>query len=107
MKSFNMFRLGVLVGLGAAALFLSPACKAQEVSSDHFTDTGVQGVYENAPVKAVAPKPKQTVQTHAQKQANSPAVLEATERTPLAAAQGGSKSASKNRKQAPAGSKKP
>jgi len=39
-----------LVGLG---LFLSfpPACKAQEVSPDHFTDSGVEGV--TVPTRAV------------------------------------------------------
>jgi hypothetical protein len=54
MKSFGMLKiLLILVDLGAALVF-SPACKAQKVSPDHFTDTGVQDVYESAPGKAVA-----------------------------------------------------
>lgn len=107
MKSFRMCRLSMLIGLGAAAFLLSPACKAQEVSSDHFTDTGVQNVHENLPVKAVTPKPKQTVQTQAHKQTNSPAILEATERTPVVPAQRGSKPVSTKRKSAQTGPKKP
>ena len=63
MKSFRMLKLPMmLVGLGAA-LALSPSCKAQEVSPDHFTDTGVQNVYESAPAKTAAPKPKQSQPT--------------------------------------------
>lgn len=106
MKSFGMYRLSLLLGFGAAALFLSPAAKAQEVSSDHFTETGVQNVYETAPVKAATPKPKRTVETQARSRNNSPAVLEASARTPLLAAQGGSKTASSKRKSAQAGPKK-
>jgi hypothetical protein len=43
----------MLLGFGAA-LILSPACKAQESSPDHFTDTGVQDVYQPAPAKPAA-----------------------------------------------------
>ena len=54
----------ILVGsLGLAAMLLvsTPSCKAQEVSPDHFTDTGVQNVYEGAPAQVAAPAAKQSV----------------------------------------------
>jgi hypothetical protein len=42
-------------------LVSTPSCKAQEVSPDHFTNTGVQDVYEGAPAKVAAPKAKQNL----------------------------------------------
>jgi hypothetical protein len=42
----------------AAALILTPACQAQEVSPDHFTETGIEGISPVASTKA-APSPKQ------------------------------------------------
>jgi len=60
MKPYEMLKLPVLLlGFGGALIF-APACKAQEVSPDHFTDTGVQNVYQAAPNQAVAPKTSQT-----------------------------------------------
>jgi hypothetical protein len=44
----------ILIGsmsLAAMLLVSTPSCKAQEVSPDHFTDTGVQDVYDAAPAK--------------------------------------------------------
>jgi len=56
MKPFRILKFPmILVGLGAA-LGISPACKAQEVSPDHFTDTGLQDVYNAPPAKTGAPK---------------------------------------------------
>jgi hypothetical protein len=49
------------MGLAAMLLVSTPSCKAQEVSPDHFTDTGVQNVYEGAPTQAAAPAAKQSV----------------------------------------------
>ena len=49
------------VGLAAMLLVSTPSCKAQEVSPDHFTDTGVQDVYEPALAKVSAPKAKQNL----------------------------------------------
>jgi hypothetical protein len=43
------------LGLAATLLVSTPSCKAQEVNPDHFTDTGVQDVYEGAPVKLAKP----------------------------------------------------
>jgi hypothetical protein len=60
------------------ALLFSPACKAQEVNPDHFTNTGVQDVYEAAPGKVTAPKVKQkllTLQSRT-RQINLPATLQ-------------------------------
>jgi len=110
MKSFVMLKLPmVLVGLGAA-LVLSPACKAQEVSPDHFTDTGIQDVYDGAQNKASASKLKQSpsktqARTH---QTNSPATLKpVAKRTPVSAAQPGPKAVADKRKTVPSTSKKP
>jgi hypothetical protein len=48
------------MGLAAMLLVSTPSCKAQEVSPDHFTDTGVQDVYDAAPGTVAAPAMKQT-----------------------------------------------
>ena len=49
----KQFLLGRAILLGsfslAMTLFCASSSKAQEISSDHFTDTGVQNVHENAP----------------------------------------------------------
>ena len=86
MKPLGMLKIPMIwVGLGAA-LVLSPASKAQEVSPDHFTDTGVQDVYEGIPSKAAAPKVKQNpsaAQARAH-QSNSPVTLQpAAKRIPV------------------------
>jgi hypothetical protein len=49
------------LGLAAMLLVSTPTCKAQEVNPDHFTDTGVQDVYEGAPAKLAAPIVKQNL----------------------------------------------
>src|SRR5579859_593723 len=52
MNSDKQFFLGRAILLGsiglAMTLFSASSGKAQEISSDHFTDTGVQNVHENA-----------------------------------------------------------
>src|SRR5262245_52196115 len=57
MMSHNQFVLGRAILLGsfglAMTLFSASSSKAQEVSPDHFTDTGVQNVHENAPAARV------------------------------------------------------
>jgi hypothetical protein len=61
MKPFRMLKIPVILLGFAGALILSPACKAQqEVSPDHFTDTGVEHIYQAAPHKAAAHELKQT-----------------------------------------------
>jgi hypothetical protein len=109
MKSFGMLKIPmILVGFGAA-LALTPACKAQEVSPDHFTATGVQDVYEGAAGKAAAPKihqksPAAQARTH---QTNSPATLQpVAKRAPVAATQPGPKAIADKRKSVPATTKK-
>lgn len=60
MRPFGTWKLPViLLGLGGA-MALSPACKAQEVNPDHFTDTGIEGATSAAPHKTAAAKPKQS-----------------------------------------------
>lgn len=109
MKYFGMLKLPMLlVGLGAA-LALSPACKAQEVSPDHFTDTGVQNVYENAPAQAATAKPKQSQSASQARssQANQSASLQpVAKRTPVSATQPGPKTVADKRKTVPATPKK-
>jgi hypothetical protein len=109
MKPFGMLKIPmILVGFGAA-LVLTPACKAQEVSPDHFTATGVQDVYQGAPGKAVAPKlqqkpPATQARTH---QTNSPTTLQpVAKRTLVSATQPGSQALADKRKSVPATPKK-
>ena len=109
MKSFGMWKLPMIyVGLGAALAF-SPACKAQEASPDHFTDTGVQDVYEPGSAKAATPKPKQN-QSAAQarsSQTNASATLQpVAKRTPISATQPGPKAVADKRKSVAATPKK-
>jgi hypothetical protein len=109
MKSFRMLKLPMmLVGLGAA-LALSPSCKAQEVSPDHFTDTGVQNVYESAPAQKVAPKPKQSqsaAQVRSSQTKPSATVHPVAKHTPVSATQPGPTTVADKRKSAPATPKK-
>jgi hypothetical protein len=49
------------LGLAAMLLVSTPSCKAQEVNPDHFTDTGVQDVYEGAPAKVARLNVKQNL----------------------------------------------
>src|SRR6202521_2213799 len=78
------------LGLAAMLLVSTPSCKAQEVNPDHFTDTGVQDVYEGAPAKVATPMLKQNLsatQTR-QHQINSPATVHTVaKRTSLWSAQ--------------------
>lgn len=79
----------ILAGVGAAML-LSPSCKAQEVSNDHFTDSGVQNVYDGASAKQVVPKPKQKpapVQASAHHKTNPVTLQAAAQRAPVLSAQ--------------------
>jgi len=108
MKSFGMLKIPmILVGFGAA-IVLSPACKAQEVSPDHFTATGVQDVYEGAAGKAAAPKVQQKSASQARaRQSSSPATLQpVAKRAPVAATQPGPKAIADKRKSVPATPKK-
>jgi hypothetical protein len=59
MKAFRMLNIPVMVLGFGGVLLLSPACKGQEVSPAHFTDMGVEDVYQAAPHQVVAPKLKQ------------------------------------------------
>jgi hypothetical protein len=66
------------LGLAAMLLVSTPSCKAQEVNPDHFTDTGVQDVYDGAPAKVATPIAKQNrsaAQVRRQ-QLNSPATVQ-------------------------------
>ena len=84
MNSDKQFFLGRAILLGsiglAMTLFSASSGKAQEISSDHFTDTGVQNVHENAS----ATRFKATASGAQQKQLSSQA---RDLQTPLAASQ--------------------
>ena len=109
MKSLGMLKLPmILAGLGAALAF-SPACKAQEANPDHFTDSGVQDVYEASSAKAAAPKPKQNHSASPSRtsQTNLSAALQpVAERTPVSATQISPKTVADKRKTVPANPKK-
>lgn len=109
MKPFGILKFPlILAGLGAALAF-SPACRAQEVSPDHFTDTGVQDVYEPAKDKPAAPKLQQkpaAPQTRAHQTASPGTLQPVSKRTPVAAAQPGTRAVADKRKSAPASPKK-
>jgi len=101
MKPFGMLKIPmILVGLGAA-LVLSPACKAQEVSPDHFTDTGVQDVYNAAPSTAPAAKLKKkapATQQHTHQTSSSAALQPVAKRTPVSATQPGARAVADNKR---------
>src|SRR5258708_18035481 len=110
MKAFRMLNIPImLLGFGGA-LILSPACKAQEVSPDHFTDTGVEDVYQAAPHQVAVPKLKQTppVSEARNQQTDSPATLQlATNRNSLLRTQPSTLAIQEKRKTAPRKPKKP
>ena len=110
MKPFVMLKLPiVLVGFGAA-LLLSPACKAQEVSPDHFTDSGVQNVYEITSAKPVTTKAtlKPQATPPRTRQTTAPATLQpVAKRTPVSVTQPNPKAVADKRKPIPPATKKP
>jgi hypothetical protein len=92
------------IGLAAMLLVSTPSCKAQEVSPDHFTDTGVQDVYEGSPAKVAAPAVKQNLpasQTRAHRINSSTAAQPAAKRTSLLYSQLDSPAVADKRKPAP------
>lgn len=97
------------IGLVAMLLLSTPSCKAQEVSPDHFTATGVQDVYENAPAKVATPNSQQKLpdsKTRRHKM-SSPGMPQASpKRTSLLHAQPGRQVVSKKHKSAPIASTK-
>jgi hypothetical protein len=82
----RFWKIPVIVLSFGAALILPSACKAQEVSPDHFTDTGVQDVFPAAPHKVAAPRLKSSLTLQARNhQTNLPAALHASAREQVAA----------------------
>jgi hypothetical protein len=65
------------LGLAAMLLVSTPSCRAQEVNPEHFTDTGVQDVYEAAPVNVATPVVKQSLSSRPvpKHQIHSPAAV--------------------------------
>jgi len=56
---FNILRMPVIFLGFTGALLLSPAGKAQEITSDHFMEAGVLNVYQPVAGKAAQPAVKQ------------------------------------------------
>ena len=112
MKPFVMLKFPMmLVGVGAA-LLLSPACQAQEVSPDHFTDAGVQNVYEIAVAKPATATPKapqkpQATQTRTRQTATPATLQPVTKRTPISDSRPVTPAVADKRKPVPLATKKP
>ncbi len=110
MKPFRMFKIPViLLGFGGV-LILSPACKAQEVSPDHFTATGVEDLHQAAPQKVAAPKPMQTLpasQARNQRADSATTLQLTTTRNSSLPVQPGTLAIAEERKIAPRKPKKP
>jgi hypothetical protein len=106
-----MLKMPVILLGFTGALLLSPAGKAQqEVTSDHFTDSGVLNVYESAASKVAATTVKQTPATlQARKlQPGSASTLQpANKRGSSLPAKPESQAAAEKRKPAPTQLKKP
>jgi len=115
MKSLRMFKLPVLLlGVGGALLF-APGCKAQEVSPDQFTATGVADVYHaSAPAKtaktaktAVKLKSNAQVSPLRAGQADSRPNLQLASNIAAVPAQSAAQPAERKRKPASSSPKKP
>jgi hypothetical protein len=97
------------IGLVAMLLLSTPSCKAQEVSPDHFTATGVQDVYENAPAKVATSNSQQKLpdsKTRRHKMSSPGMPQPSPKRTSLMHAQPGRQVVSKKHKPAPIASTK-
>ena len=110
MKSFNTFKLPVILLGFTGALLLSPAGKAQEVTSDHFSDTGVLNVYELRAGKVAAPAVKQmpaAVQARKQQSGSASALQRTAKRGSSLPAKPEAQTIPDKRKPAPVERKKP
>ncbi len=110
MKPFRMFKISItLLGFGGA-LILSPVCQAQEVSPDHFTSTGVEGLHQAVPQRVAALRPMQTPPASQARnhRTDSPTTLQLTAtRNSSLAAQPSALAIPEKRKVAPRKPKKP
>lgn len=110
MQSFNMLKMPVILLGFTGALLLSPAGKAQEVTSDHFSDTGVLNVYELGAGKVAAPAVKQmplSVQARKQQTGSASSLQRTAKRGSSLPAKPEGQAVTKKRKPAPTESKKP
>jgi hypothetical protein len=88
-------------------LFSTPPCKAQEIVPNHFTETGVQDIYESAPIKVAASKGQQKL-LNSQTNSHEPGTLQAsTKRTRLLHVRSGNRTVAIERKPALSAVKKP
>jgi len=86
MKPFAMLRMPILLCGFGAALLLSPACKAQEASSEQFADRNT-APFEAVSKAAVAPKAEQakpkSATSHAPAHTKKAEPVETAQLTPI------------------------
>ena len=110
MASFNMLKMPVILLGFAGALVLSPAGKAQEVTSDHFSDTGVLNVYQPVASKAAQAAVKQmpaAVQARKQQTGSASSLQRTAKRGSSLPAKPEAQALTDKRKPAPVDRKKP
>ncbi len=110
MKSFNILNLSVILLGFTGALLISPASKAQEVTADLFTESGVLNVYEHGAGKAVTATAKQmpaVVQARKQQNGSASPLQRTAKRGSSLLAQPEAQTLPEKRKPAPVERKKP
>ena len=110
MKSFNMLKMPVILLGFAGTLLLSPASKAQEVTSDHFMEAGVLNVYQPIASNAAPALVKQmpaAVQARKQPTGSASPLQRTAKRGFSLPAKPEAQAATDERKPAPTESKKP
>jgi hypothetical protein len=109
-KFFNLLRMPVILLGFTGALLLSPAGKAQEVTSDHFMEAGVLNVYEPVASKAAQPAVKQmpaAVQARKQQTGSASSLQRTAKRGSSLLAKPDAQAVTEKRKPTPTELKKP
>lgn len=110
MTSFNLLKLPVILLGFAGTLLLSPTGKAQEVTSDHFSETGVLNVYQPVAGKSAQPAVKQmpaAVQARKQQTGSASSLQRTAKRATSLPAKPEAQAVTEKPKPAPAERKKP
>jgi hypothetical protein len=109
-KSFNILKMSVILLGFTGALLLSPASKAQEVTSDHFMEAGVLNVYEPVAGKAAPAAVKQmpaAVQARKQQTGSASSLQRTAKRGSSLLAKPDAQAVTEKRKPTPTELKKP
>ncbi len=110
MKFFNMLKMAVILLGFTGAMLLSPAGKAQEITSDHFMEAGVLNVYQPIASNAAPALVKQmpaAVQARKQPTGSASPLQRTAKRGFSLPAKPEAQAATDERKPAPTESKKP